>query len=170
MAVSNMNGSGSASFKENAQAVRDDVENGRAELRAIGSRSAEITEDLRELARLEAELAKAEMDESRQALKRGSINGILAGVFACWILGFLGGAMTFGLAEIWPAWAAALATAGAFLLIAAIAAMMARSQFKKFSVTPTRTIASVKEDIAWLRTLTKRNAASASSARSSSAR
>ena len=158
------NGEG-ASFKANAQAVREDVERGRVELRAIGASGAEITDDLRELARLEAQLAKAEIHDSRQALTKGSISGVFAGVFAFWILGFFGGAMTLALAEIWPAWAAALATAGAFLLVAAIAGIMARSEFKKFSVTPRRTIASIREDLAWLRRLTKRNAASVNSVR-----
>lgn len=148
------------SFRDSARAVKDDVQRGRSELRALGARGAEISEDLRELARLEADLAKAEMQASRRALMSGSINGVLAGVFAFWILGFLGGAMTFALAEIWPTWAAALATAGAFLLIAAIAGLLARRKFKQFSPTPQRTIASIREDIAWLRRLTKQNAAS----------
>lgn len=155
-------------FKENAREVREDVERGRSELRAIGARGREITEDFQELARLEAELAKAEMQENRRALARGSVNGAMAGVFAFWLLGFLGGAMTLGLMEIWPAWAAALATAGVFLLLAAITALMARSQFQKFSPTPRRTIESIREDIAWLRRLTKRNAGSANSELSSS--
>ncbi len=163
--IPSTNNADGASFKANAQAVRDDVERGRAELREIGASGAEITDDLRELARLEAALAKAEIDESRQALTKGSMSGVLAGVFAFWILGFLGGAMTFALAEVWPAWAAALATAGVFVLVAAIAGIMARSEFKKFSVTPQRTIASIREDIAWLRRLTKRNAASVNSVR-----
>lgn len=164
--VPNTNGSGpTGSFKENAQAVREDVQRGRSELRAIGARGAEITDDLRELARLEAELAKAEVDENRKALQSGAISGVMAGVFAFWILGFLGGAMTFGLAEFWPLWLSALVTAGTFLLLAAITGIVARSRFKKFSPTPQRTIASIKEDLAWLRRLTKRNAASANSAR-----
>jgi len=164
--VPNTNGSSPAgSFKDNAQAVRDDVQRGRSELRAIGARGAEITEDLRELARLEAELAKAEVQENRKALQTGVMTGSIAGVFAFWLLGFLGAAMMFGLAEFMELWIAALATAGAFLLVAAIAGLMARSRFQKFSPTPQRTIASIKEDLAWLRRLTKRNAASANSAR-----
>ena len=163
--IPNTNGSSPGSFKDNARAVRDDAERGRQELRALGASGAEIGQDLKELGRLEAELAKAEMAENRKLLQRGVMNGVMAGVFAFWILGFLGGAMTFALAEMWPEWLAALATAGAFLLVAAIAGLMARGAFKKFSPTPKRTIASVKEDIAWLRRLRKQNATSASSGR-----
>lgn len=149
-----------ANLRDSAEEVRDDVTRGRSELRALGARGAEITDDLRELARLEAELARAEIEENRKHLQRGVTNGVMAGVFAFWILGFLGGAMTFGLMEVWPAWAAALATAGAFLLLAAIAGLMARSQLKQFSPTPKRALASIKEDIAWLRKLTMQSAAS----------
>ena len=98
-------------------------------------------------------------------MKSGAISGSIAGSFAFWILGFLGGAMTFALAEVWPAWLAALTTAGAFLVVAAIAGLVARSRFKQFSPTPRRTIASLREDIEWLRRLTTQNAASASSGR-----
>ncbi|MGE3960056.1 MAG: phage holin family protein [Dehalococcoidia bacterium] len=165
MAVIPSSNGSSGGFRENAEAVRADVERGRSELRAIGARGREITDDLRELARLEADLARAELNDNRRALQSGAVSGTLAGVFAFWILGFLGGAMTFALNEFWPAWAAALATAGTFLVIAAVAGLIARSRFKQFSPTPRRTIASIREDITWLRTLTKQNAASASSGR-----
>lgn len=150
-------------FRENAREVRDDVSRGRSELRALGARGREITDELRELARLEADLAKAEVDESRKALQRGAMSGAMAGMFAFWILGFLGLAMTIALAEVWPEWLAALATAGAFLVVSAIAGLIARSRIKKFSAMPKRTIASIREDIAWLRRLTRQNAASVSS-------
>ncbi|MCK9485611.1 MAG: phage holin family protein [Dehalococcoidia bacterium] len=144
-------------------AVRDDVNRGREEVRSLGARTAEITEDLRELARREMALAQAEMADNRQRLMTGSTAGVAAGVFAFWLLGFLGLAMMFGLMEVWPEWAAALATAGAWLLLAAVAAFVARSRFKDFSPTPKRTMASLKEDAAWLRRLTRRNAGSANS-------
>ena len=57
--IPNTNGSSPGSFKDNARAVRDDAERGRQELRALGSSGAEIGQDLKELGRLEAELAKA---------------------------------------------------------------------------------------------------------------
>lgn len=165
MAVIPSSNGASGGFRENAREFRDEVERGRSELRAVGARARDVTDDLRELARLEAELAKAEFDENRSALKSGAISGSIAGSFAFWILGFLGGAMTFALAEVWPAWLAALTTAGAFLIVAAIAGLVARSRFKQFSPTPRRTIASLREDIEWLRRLTTQNAASASSGR-----
>lgn len=147
------------------EVARDDLRRGRAEMRSLGARTAEITAEIRELARLEAELAKAEMQENRGRLMAGSMNGAAAGALAFWILGFLGAAMTLGLMEIWPGWAAALATAGTFLLIATIAGLMARRHFKKFSPTPERTIASLREDARWARQLMKQSAESANSGR-----
>ncbi len=145
--------------------VREDMARGREEMRSLGSRTADVTQELRELARLELDLARAEIADNRQRLMMGSGAGAAAAVFAFWILGFLGLAMMFGLMEVWPDWLAALTTAGAWLLLAAIAGLVARSRFKAFSPTPQRTIASLKEDVAWARRLMKQSAASGSSGR-----
>ncbi len=153
------------SARAEQEAARRDINRGREEVRSLGADTAEITGELRELARLEMQLAMAEMADNRQRLMMGSASGIAAGVFAFWILGFLGVAMMFGLMEVWPNWAAALATAGVWLVLAAIAGLVARARFKAFSPTPKRTIASLKEDATWLRGLMKQSGASATNAR-----
>lgn len=147
------------------QAVREDLNRGRQEMRGIGAETADITRELRELARLELDLAKTEMAENRQRLVVGSGAGVAAGVFGFWILGFLGIAMMLGLMEVWPGWAAALVTAAAWLILAGIAAFVARSRFQQFSPTPKRAMASMKEDVTWARGLMKQSSASASSGR-----
>lgn len=148
-----------------AEAAREDLRQGREEMRMLGARTAEITQELRELARLEMELARAEVAENRRLLMTGAVSGASAGLLGFWVLGFLGLAMTYGLAEVWPLWAAALATAGVFLVVAGIAAMVAKSRLADFSPTPKRTMASLREDLTWVRKLLKQSAASVNSGR-----
>ena len=163
MAIAHRNGT--STDRDSRAAATEDLQRGRRELRSLGARGAEIADDLRELSRLETELARAEMDESRSALTQGAISGAAAALIGFWVLGFLGAAMTFALAEIWDAWLAALVTAGVFLLVALVAGLIARSRFKKFSPTPKRTIASIREDVTWLRGLMKQSATSVSRGR-----
>lgn len=163
MAIANRNG---ARADQDARAeANEDLQRGREELRTLGARGAEIAEDLRELGRLEAELARAEIDENRKALMQGVMSGAVAALVGFWVLGLLGAAMTLALFAVVDEWLAALITAGVFLLVALIAGLVARSRFKKFSPTPKRTIASIREDVTWLRGLMKQSATSVSRGR-----
>jgi len=142
--------------------AREDLKRGRSELRDLGSRGAEIADELRQLGRLEAELAKAEIDQSRRALMAGTMSGGIAALVGFWVLGLLAAAMTLGLAEVMEMWLAALVSAGVFLVVALVVGLIARNRFKQFSPMPNRTMASLREDLTWLRKLMKQNAASVS--------
>ena len=89
---------------------------------------------------------------------QGAAFGGGAGVLALYVLGFFGLALTFGLAEFLPLWAAALITAVLFGVTAAVLGTMAKSRFSQFSLIPTRTLRSLREDIQWARVQMKRNA------------
>lgn len=137
--------------------VGDDFARGRAEVRAVGADAADIAGELSKLAALEAALARAEVMDNVDTLKRGGIWGAVGAVVGFWVLGFLALAMTFALAEIWPAWLAALATALSLLAIAGIALAMAKARLQAFSPVPGRAIESIRKDVQWARELTKRS-------------
>jgi uncharacterized membrane protein YqjE len=143
-----------------AEVALADLERGRDEARELGAQTAEIAADVRELVRLEMELAKAEVAENRSRLMQGALGIGLATLFGFWLFGFLGWAAMSALAEVWPMWAAALATAGIWLVLAGIAVAFARMQLKEFNPTPERTLASLREDVAWARGLLKPNGVS----------
>jgi hypothetical protein len=58
----------------------------------------------------------------------------------------------FALDTALPLWAAALITAAIALALAAVFAMLAMEQFKRFSPVPKRFIRTVREDIQWAKT------------------
>jgi hypothetical protein len=129
-----------------------------AEIRALGGQVAGITDELRELARREATLARAEAQDNVAVATQGAAFGGGAGVLTLYVLGFLGLALTFGLAEFMPLWVSALITAVLFGLAAATLGTMAKSRFNQFSLTPQRTLRSLREDMQWARAQMKRNA------------
>jgi len=73
---------------------------------------------------------------------------VVAGSFAFFALGVFVAAAVLGLAQVLPAWAAALIVAGALLLIAGALIATGVQQLKKGTPpTPTKTIDSIKQDV-----------------------
>lgn len=118
---------------------------------SLGDLVAKATSDLSALVYQEVELAKAEL---KQSAKNGGIGaGLLAAagalaffsVFAIMI--FLGELLTWaGLERFWSY----LIVAGAFLLVAGLLGLIAKSRFTKLKA-PERTINTVKDDVAWIK-------------------
>ena len=111
----------------------------------------ELSEEVRQLARLEVELAKAELGEAVGHAKQAG-----AGFGAAAVLGYLAlllgsFALAFGLAEIMPTWLAFLVVALAWGVGAAIGYSAGRRNLRSFDPVPHRTITTLKEDVAWLR-------------------
>jgi hypothetical protein len=73
------------------------------------------------------------------------------------VLGFLGLAAMFGLAEVMPLWAAALVVAVVLGVVTAALGLMARQRFSQFSLMPSHTVRSLKEDMRWASGQLKRN-------------
>jgi MFS family permease len=101
-----------------------------------------------ELARQEAELAKAELREKgkRAGIGAGMFGG--AGAFGVYALGALTAAIIAGIAEALPVWAAALIVAALYGAIAGILALRGKSKVEQATPpVPEETVQSVKEDV-----------------------
>ena len=127
----------------------DAMRRGREELRDAGEEFAGIVADIREIARGEVELAKAEMGEQAALMTRTAIWGGIAAVLGLLALTWVFVTMTFVLAEFLPAWAAAAITLGVLAVLTMTAALAARSRLKRLTVVPKRTVHSVREDVQW---------------------
>ena len=115
----------------------------------------DIVLNLQDLIRSEVRLAKAEVkQEAREAatsvvwLAAGAVGALSAWMLVLW-------AGVFGLARVMPLWAAALLVG---LVLAGIAAMLVTAGWRRAArvrPVPERAVASVKEDLAWLKQSTK---------------
>jgi hypothetical protein len=141
-----------------APSLDEQWQRAQAEIRSLSGQVVGISDELRELARREVTLARAEAQDNMSAATQGAAYGGGAGVMALYVLGFLGLALTFGLAELMPMWAAALITAAVFGAALVALGGIARSRFSQFSLTPRRTMRSLREDMQWARAQMKRNA------------
>jgi hypothetical protein len=142
----------------NMRPISQDFREARQEARSLGMAVAEITQELRGLLMKEADLAQAEMADSTAAAKRAGMYGGFAAVVGILVLGFLALTLMFALDLVMPLWLAALITAGVLVVIAGIAALMARRQLNDFAVTPRRTLRSMREDMRWASEQIKQNA------------
>lgn len=102
------------------------------------------------------ELAKLEMLETIDARLKGAIAGAAAGVMALFGLGFLAAAAAYGLDTVMAAWLARLIVGGAFLLLAAVGALIGRRKMVEPPMTPERTVETLKEDKGWARAQLRR--------------
>jgi uncharacterized membrane protein YqjE len=118
--------------------------------KGVGELVTDVTEKTSILIREEIELAKAEISEKINQIIRGSVVGIVAGVFAflalilimhgvAWLLNDV----VFGNDNFWLGF---LVEAGVFLLIAGVAGLVAyRSLMKGAPPTPDQAIEEAKE-------------------------
>jgi len=127
----------------------DAMRRGREELRDVGDEFAGIVSDLREIARGEVELAKAEMGEQVSALVRTAIWGGVAAVLGLLALTWVFVTMTLVLDTFMDAWAAAAITLGVLAVLTLGAGLAAASRMKQVTVVPKRTVHSVREDVQW---------------------
>jgi hypothetical protein len=114
--------------------------------------TAELVKDVSELVprlvRQELNLAKAELSEKGKRAGAGA--GLLgaSGVVGWFGLGALVAAAVLGLAEVMPAWAAALIVAAVLLAVAAVTALLGKSQVQKaVPPVPQEAVASTKDDV-----------------------
>lgn len=107
-----------------------------------------LTADVRTLVRDELDLARREM--TAKAKRAGAGAGLFGGAAVFATAGVATLVVTVGaaLALVLPAWAAALVTAGAFLLVAGVVAVIGRGQLKRAgSPQPREAMASGRRDV-----------------------
>jgi uncharacterized membrane protein YqjE len=128
------------------------------EAQELGAEAGRIAAELKELLGLEAELAKAEVNEATAKTVRGVALGVGALVFADMALIFLFLTLMFAIDTQLPLWAAALITTLVIASIAGILGLLARQFLRSVSFVPRRFIRNVKEDSVWARSLMRSRA------------
>jgi predicted phage tail protein len=116
----------------------------------------DIAAESQTLVRKEVELAKQEVLEAITARVMAAAALAMAGLFGLFVLLFGALAAAAALDLVLPAWAAALIVAGAFLLLAAPAALLGVRRMKAPPLKPEETVRTVKEDVEWARAQLKR--------------
>ncbi len=118
----------------------------------LGALVHRLSEQIPELVRSELRLAQAELAE------KGKKAGLGVGMFsAAGLLAFFGVATLIAtailaLAEVLPAWAAALIVAVVLLLVAGVAALVGKKEVQAAGPpAPERAIAGVREDVATIK-------------------
>ena len=93
-----------------------------------------VAAHVRALARLERELAKAELERKGTTVGAGAATGIAAGVFTLYAVGFGLAAAAAALALVVDWWLALLIVFGVLLLLVLVLVLVSRSLFR--SATP----------------------------------
>jgi uncharacterized membrane protein YqjE len=107
-----------------------------------------LSEQSSRLVRDELRLAQAELSEKAKRAGVGAGLFGVAGVVALYGVGALVATAILALALALPAWLSALIVAVVLLVVAGVAALMGKKQFKKMgSPAPQQTISSVKRDV-----------------------
>ena len=115
----------------------------------------DILHNLQDLIRSEFRLAKAEVgQDARQAaasavwMGAGAVCGISAWLFLLWTV-------AFAVAQSVPMWVATLIVAAAMGVAALVLLAYGRRQIKRLHPMPERTVASLKENLQWIKPSTK---------------
>lgn len=145
-----------------SSAVREDARKGEGEARRLGADTGDVVSELRELARREMDLARAEAADAGSAMAQAAMWGAAAAVLGVLVLAYLALAGVYGLTRVVDDWLAALIVSGVLLLLTAGAGLLARSRVQALSAPGKRTAASVRRDMAWVRELMKPSSASRS--------
>lgn len=119
--------------------------------RSIATLLSDLASETILLFRQELALLKAELHEKVSRVGQGAVSlgaGALI-AFSGWLV--LLAAAVLGLATVLPGWAAALIVALIVLAIGGALLWIGKSRFDADSLTPRRTLRSLREDEAWLR-------------------
>lgn len=123
--------------------------------RSIAAVLTDIVGNVQQIVRAEVRLATVEVREEIVKASRGAIFMAAGGVVLILAFGALLLSAIYGLATVWPPWAAALAVA---LATAVAGGLVLRTGVKRISdvtLAPPRTVAALKENFRWARTRTR---------------
>ena len=118
--------------------------------RSLGDLLRQLLHDFSHLIHQEIALVKAEINEKLMLL--ATVAGLFAGaaILGLFAFGVLTAAIVLVI-DLWlPAWLAAVIVTGAYLAIAGVLVLIARSRLKKAGgPVPEQTVESLKEEVAW---------------------
>ena len=123
--------------------------------RSIGALLTDILGDVHVIVRGEVRLAKAEIREEIAKARRGAVLLVAGGLVLTAALGCGLLAAIYGLATVWPPWAAALAVGGATAVLGAALALGGKKQIGAVELPPQKTAASVRENLQWAKSRMK---------------
>ena len=113
----------------------------------IGELMTQLSSQTSRLVRDEMRLAQKEFVESAKHAGIGAGLFSVAGLVAVFGLASMVAAAIAALSLVLPVWAAALIVAVALFAVAGIAGLVSKKQLTQADPTPTKTVASVKQDI-----------------------
>ena len=126
-----------------------------AEERSVSAVFKDIVRDLQDIVRSEIHLAKVEIrDDVRQAASSSVwLAAGAAGVLSAWV--FLLWTLAYALATSMPIWAATLVMAVVMAAVGAVLVMGGLRRVRRLQAIPGRTVASLKENLEWIKQPTK---------------
>jgi uncharacterized membrane protein YqjE len=122
--------------------------------RGIADILKDTVSNIQDIIRSEIQLGKIEIKEELSKAKAAGVMFGAAASLAFFGLGFCLLCIVYALALVLPAWAAAMIVGVAALLIGGILFSVGRARWGKVKI-PEKTVFTVKEDIAWMRSQSK---------------
>jgi uncharacterized membrane protein YqjE len=123
-----------------------------ADDRSFASVLTDVVGNVQQIIRAEVRLAKVELRETAGKAKRGAVLLAAGGVAVVFALGFALLAGVYALSTVWPPWAAALAVALLSGVAGAVVVAAGLKQMRTIDVVPPKTVATVQENIQWVKT------------------
>jgi len=118
--------------------------------RSLSDLMGELSGDIQRLIRDELRLARVELRQSLRGAAMGLGSMALAGAMAYLGIWFIGLAVFWAIFLAIPGWAAALAVAVGYFIVAALAFMIGRQRLKPSELKPEQTIETLEEGREWL--------------------
>lgn len=128
-----------------------DERHGLEDDRSFGQIVGDLVSHSQELMRGEIAFAKREVTDNVKQVGGAAAIGVAAWPFVLSAVVLFGFAIATGLAEVLPTWAAFLLAGVAYLVIAAVFALLAKSRVKDAKLAPTKAIQDTKEDLTWIK-------------------
>lgn len=123
---------------------------GHLDERSLGELVSDLSQKASTLARLEVQLAKAEVSQKVSTASKEIAILVMAGLIGNAALLGLMATLMLSLAEFMDGWLAALLVTILFAAIAGFLAWQGISALKKMNMMPQQTVATLKEDKEWL--------------------
>lgn len=146
-----MRAASQARRQDSAAATQISTNNRSDDSRPISEMIGAAVENLQNIVRAEVRLAKTELTEEAKLAGKGAAMLAVAAVVGAYAVGLFLLTAVWTLATQMDNWLAALIVAVVVAIVAGVLAMVGKSRLQEFSPKPDETIASVKEDIQWVK-------------------